>query len=170
MPKISLSDQTEIDLGPLSTDLLFMVRTLQSMLRPDGQTIRRALDTETGMIGLLSIIWLKPGISQNELASVVALQKSAVTKLVTRMEERGLIVRVKDSVDRRVNNLSLTDAGAEMITEGRQLAAKLNARLFEGVDQDDRDTFFNVLWHIISRLSTEGAQISLSATKGAERS
>mgnify|MGYP001627775518 FL=1 len=161
MPQIPLSDNTDIDLGPLSTDLLFMVRTLQSMLRPDGHTMRKALDTESGMIGLLSIIWLKPGISQNELASVVALKKSAVTKLITKMEDRGLVLRSKDSADKRINNLTLTDAGEQMIHQSRIIAQQLNERLFQGVSGSDQETFFQVFWHIFSRLATEGAQISL---------
>lgn len=169
MSTIVLSENTEIDLGPLSHDLLFMVRTLQSMLRPDGQAIRAALGTETGMIGLLSIIWLKPGISQNELASVVALQKSAVTKLVTQMEESGLVTRSKDAADRRVNNLSLTEDGQALIARARAIADKLNDRVFQGVDDADREVFFSVLWQIFSRLATEGAQIAPAGRKDEKR-
>lgn len=166
MTKIALSETSEIDLGPLSTDLLFMVRTLQSMLRPDGQVIRHALDTESGMIGLLSIIWIQPGISQNELASVVALKKSAVTKLVTQMEDRGLITRTKSPEDRRINNLTLTASGEALIAKGRQLAEDLNARLFKDIAPADQATFFAVMGQLFARLSTEGAQISLNADRG----
>ena len=166
MSTITLSQNTEIDLGPLSRDLLFMTRTLQAMLRPDGQAMRAALGTETGMIGVLSIIWRKPGISQNELASVVALQKSAVTKLVTQMEERGLVTRTKDAADRRVNNLSLTDDGQAMMAQVRTIAGQLNDRVFQGVAEADREVFFDVLWQVFSRLATEGAQIAPSGRKG----
>ncbi len=62
------------DFGILSRDLPFMARTLQSLLRPEGHAIRQALDLEAGVIGVLSVIWLNPGISQNDLATSVVLK------------------------------------------------------------------------------------------------
>jgi len=141
-------------MGPLAEDLLFMMRTVQGQLRSEVQTLREALSVESGMIGVLSIIWQRPGISQNDLAAVVALKKSAVTKLVKELEERGLITRERVSSDRRMNALHLTDAGQAMIARSREMVAVIENRAFEGVAAADRKTFFNVLGHLFTRLST----------------
>jgi len=151
--KISISGDTDIDLGPLAGDLIFMVRTLQAMLRPEGQAIRESLDVEAGMIGVLAIVWRQPGISQNDLATLVALKKSAVTKVVKDLEARGLLVRQRVSQDRRMNALELTENGRAVIEGARALSDALNARLFEGIDGKDRDTFFRVLENLFARLA-----------------
>jgi len=148
------------DMGPLAEDLLFMMRTVQGQLRPEVQALRDALAVESGMIGVMSIIWQRPGISQNDLAAVVALKKSAVTKLVKELEERQLITRERVSSDRRMNALHLTDAGREMIAESRTIVAEIEGRAFDGVPEADRKTFFRVLGHLFTRLSGASAPAS----------
>ncbi|MGA7782366.1 MAG: MarR family winged helix-turn-helix transcriptional regulator [Paraburkholderia sp.] len=60
-----------------------------------------------------------------ELAREYGIDASAVTRLVDRLEKRGLLTRVRSSEDRRVVRLALT-------TEGQTLAARTPA-IFNGV-------------------------------------
>ena len=138
------------DLGPLAEDLLFMMRTVQGQLRTEVQALRDALAVESGMIGVMSLIWQRPGISQNDLAAMVALKKSAVTKLVKELETRGLITRERVSSDRRMNALRLTETGLDMITQSRGIVAAIQNRAFEQVSEEDRKTFFRVLGNMFT--------------------
>lgn len=142
----------EIELGPLARDLPFMLRNVQARLRPEGQALRDELGIESGAVGVLSVIWQNPGISQNDLASTIALKKSAITKLVKGLEAEGLIARERVSADRRVNALTLTEAGTALVTRLRRLTDGLNDRLFDGVDPQEREVFFRVLEGIYARL------------------
>lgn len=141
------------DLGYLSKDLPFMARTLQSLLRPEGQKIRDALDIENGVIGVLLTIWLNPGISQNDLATSVVLKKSAVTALVKMLETRGLVDRQRNEQDRRSNLLTLTTQGHALIADIRNHTKALNDRAFDGVQDQDRQTFFAVMDRVVKNLS-----------------
>ena len=58
-----------------------------------------------------------------EMAAILACDRSNVTGLVNRLEERGLVERGADPNDRRVKRLRLTTAGAEK-------AADVQARMF----------------------------------------
>lgn len=58
--------------------------------------------------------------TMNELARLLELDKSSVTGLVKRAEQRGLVERVPSTVDRRVVLVSLT-------TKGRSLVAGVSA-------------------------------------------
>ena len=140
------------DFGILSRDLPFMARTLQSLLRPEGHAIRQALDLEAGVIGVLSVIWLNPGISQNDLATSVVLKKSAVTALVKHLEERGLVARERSQQDRRQNALTLTADGHTLIAKIREHTEALNDRLFENVSAVERETFFAVMDKVVQNL------------------
>ena len=140
------------DFGILSRDLPFMARTLQSLLRPEGHAIRQALDLEAGVIGVLSVIWLNPGISQNDLATSVVLKKSAVTALVKHLEERGLVARERSQQDRRQNALTLTADGHTLIAKIREHTEALNDRLFENVSAAERETFFAVMDKVVQNL------------------
>ncbi|MCK5744899.1 MarR family winged helix-turn-helix transcriptional regulator [Oricola sp.] len=104
------------------------------------------------MIGVLNIVWLNPGISQNDLAGSVALKKSAVTKVVQLLEANKLLARQRTQNDRRYKALKLTPAGEELVRNIRLETDRLHAEWFEGVKQDDRDIFFDVLIRILTNL------------------
>ncbi len=60
-----------------------------------------------------------------EVAAILACDRSNVTGLVNRLEERGLVERAPDPHDRRMKRLRLTPAGAAT-------AAEVQARMFAG--------------------------------------
>ncbi len=156
MSKLKTQSGSEVELGPLAHDLMFMIRNMQTLLRPEAQAVRGALNLEPGVIGVLSIVWLNPDISQNDLAASLVLKKSAVTKLVKSLEADGLLTRRKVSADRRRNALTLTSDGHALISEMRGLTDALHDRLFDGVAEDDRAAFFRVMFGLFSRLESQG--------------
>jgi DNA-binding MarR family transcriptional regulator len=52
--------------------------------------------------------------TSSELAEVFDVKKSAITAIITRMWEKGLIQRTRDENDRRVVYLTLTDKGNDL--------------------------------------------------------
>jgi MarR family transcriptional regulator, lower aerobic nicotinate degradation pathway regulator len=54
----------------------------------------------------------------NELAALLQLDKSSVTGLVDRAQERGLVRRTASAVDRRSVRVTITAAGQELIGHG----------------------------------------------------
>jgi MarR family transcriptional regulator, lower aerobic nicotinate degradation pathway regulator len=64
----------------------------------------------------------------NELAGLLELDKSSVTGLVDRAQERGLVIRIASTVDRRSVQVVLTDAGQDLIDQaGAAFEAELSA-------------------------------------------
>ncbi|HEY2420888.1 MAG TPA: MarR family transcriptional regulator [Neobacillus sp.] len=62
--------------------------------------------------------------TSTELAEAFEVNKSAITAIINRMVDRGLIQRARDDNDRRVVYLSLTDAGTELY-ENAQVKIRL---------------------------------------------
>lgn len=143
----------EAELGPLSGDLWFMTRNLQMLLRSESRPIRHGMGIEVAAVSILSVVWLNPGISQNDLAATVVLRKAAITKLVKKLEADGLLARRRTAQDRRMNSLMLTGAGQQMIAALRQQVALMNDTLFAGIDARDRETCLDVLSQVMDRLA-----------------
>ncbi|MEU8134834.1 MarR family winged helix-turn-helix transcriptional regulator [Streptodolium elevatio] len=59
-------------------------------------------------------------LSMTRLADTVALSQSATTRLVTRLEERGLLVRYLCPTDRRGIYTNVTDAGRALFDRARE--------------------------------------------------
>jgi DNA-binding MarR family transcriptional regulator len=150
--KPTKTNDSDINLGPLSEDLLFLTRNLSSLLKPEGRKIRQALEFEDGVIGVLSIIWLNPGISQNDLAASVVLKKSAVTKLLNSLEKSNLVQRHRSKTDGRANALTITAEGHEKIAVVRKLTSEIHDRMFRNIPKQDREIFFSVLLQLLSEI------------------
>src|SRR5215467_14704556 len=61
--------------------------------------------------GILRLIGLSPGLSQQELARRLGMLPSQLVALLDELQERGLIERRQDTADRRTYALHLTALG-----------------------------------------------------------
>lgn len=82
-----------------------------------GALERRAAEqqvsiTQTRLLGVLRD--RRPTI--NELAALLALDKSSTSGLVARAVRRGLVARVPSTTDRRSVRVTLTDAGRSLVS------------------------------------------------------
>ena len=53
------------------------------------------------------------GLSQQELAEILFLEKSTVSRMIADLENKGLVERERDPDNRRTYRLKLTDAGRD---------------------------------------------------------
>jgi DNA-binding MarR family transcriptional regulator len=58
--------------------------------------------------------------TSSELADAFEVNKSAITAIINRMVDRGLILRTRDENDRRVIYLTLTDKGRELFEQTQE--------------------------------------------------
>jgi DNA-binding MarR family transcriptional regulator len=66
---------------------------------------------------ILRYIHLSKVCTSSELADAFDVNKSAITAIINRMADRGLIQRTRDENDRRVVYLTLTDEGNALYQE-----------------------------------------------------
>jgi DNA-binding MarR family transcriptional regulator len=64
--------------------------------------------------------------TMNELGRLLGLDKSSISGLVDRAQRRGLVMRTVSAADRRVFQVSITDAGRQL---GGQIAARFGERI-----------------------------------------
>ncbi len=72
----------------------------------------------------LMSLWFGRGSTCAELARDLNHDKGAMTRLVDTLEQRGWLTRVRDTEDRRIINLTLTD-------EGRVIAGRCRVRVID---------------------------------------
>jgi DNA-binding MarR family transcriptional regulator len=100
--------------------------------------VSRALQREAGLTLaenlVLCQVAMAPGtqLQMVALARVLGVGKSAVTKTVDRLEERGWVSRQRDSEDRRAVRAALTPAGREAFARAQPVYAGAVARFLTG--------------------------------------
>lgn len=89
----------------------------------------------------LRYIYQNQNCTSTELADVFAVNKSAVTAIITRLVDKGLIERTRDEHDRRVVYLTLTDKGNSLFNECEQRVHHLVENIITQFNDEEINTF-----------------------------
>jgi DNA-binding MarR family transcriptional regulator len=93
-------------------------------------------------------------LSPRELADSERVQPPTMTRIVARLEERGLVRRSPHPTDRRQVILAATEAGREVVAEARRARDAWLARRLAVLSPDERDTLRRAT-EILDRMSRD---------------
>lgn len=100
---------------------------------------------------LLNMIEAQTDQILQNIAIATGKNKSVVMRMIDSLEEKGLAKRTVNPEDRRENLLSITDKGAEVVTQYQAIEKRLSNDLLEGIPADEVATFFRVVDLITQR-------------------
>jgi DNA-binding MarR family transcriptional regulator len=92
---------------------------------------------------ILSYIHKAGECTSTQLADAFDVNKSAITAIINRMADRGLIQRTRDVNDRRVVYLALTDDGKELYQACKEKVHQLVESIITKFDETEITTFIN---------------------------
>ncbi|MGG7567086.1 MarR family winged helix-turn-helix transcriptional regulator [Rhodovulum sp. DZ06] len=85
------------------------------------------------------------GMSQSDLARRLEIGVVATSKLIDRLESRGLVERRVDPGDRRSNRVHATPAGRALLRAMAEVQAEVDALAAAGIDPAELETALRVL-------------------------
>lgn len=102
-----------------------------------------------------------------KLAKVSMLDPGATTRLLDRMEAKGLVRRERSTTDRRVVHLELTQQGKNVADLVPEVLCKVLNQHLRGFSQDEWLLFRNMLERMLVNGEALGAPCSLAEDMGA---
>jgi DNA-binding MarR family transcriptional regulator len=89
---------------------------MRNLLRQHVQEKLKVLqiDISFELLEVLSLLWRKDGVNQQELADTAVKDKSSMTYLIDNLVKRNLVTRKEDESDRRNKRIFLTDQGKQL--------------------------------------------------------
>ena len=94
-------------------------------------------------------------LNQRELERELHLRPSTVNGIVSRLEEKGYLIRRISPADGRCRLVSLTDAGREKVEAFRTSLEKTNCRLCRSLSPAEQTQLSEMLSRIIADLENE---------------
>ncbi|WP_300164577.1 MarR family transcriptional regulator [Solidesulfovibrio sp.] len=92
------------------------------------------------------------GLTQAELGDRSVKDKTTITRILDRLEAKGLAARRRDAKDRRSQRIFLTEAGTSLVECLVPLVRAYAAEAFADVPPEDSDALRRILGNIESRL------------------
>jgi len=110
-------------------------------------------NTQRGQGRLLSVLKMRPQISQKELSYLLDMSKQSLAELLAKLEKNGYITREPSPEDRRSSIIILTQEGAAMSESVDDM--QLERDLFDDFTDEDLAQFSHYLQRIVERLEKQ---------------
>lgn len=118
---------------------------------------RKLLDERLKDLGVTQARWTTmvylqqggEGLTQRELASLMAIENPTLVRLLDSLEQQKLIERRPCPNDRRARRLHLTDNGRAFMDDLTERAAKLREQMLDGVADEDIEVAIKVFHKIM---------------------
>ena len=114
------------------------------------QAAQNDITTSIGFV-LLNIDQEK-GTPATKIAPLLGLETRSLTRILRSMEEKGLIYKQADAVDKRSVRIFLTPVGLEKKEISRQTVRHFNLKMREKLSQSQLDVFFKVAAQITTMI------------------
>ncbi|GGD28640.1 MarR family winged helix-turn-helix transcriptional regulator [Aureimonas glaciei] len=116
---------TDIDFGELAEDLVILSKRIRAVF---GIALVET-DFHAGQDHMMMVLVPGTDIPVSELAMELDVRPSTVSKMVDRLAERGLVVRLPDAKDNRKTLLRITAEGVRAQARIRTVWAEVGRRL-----------------------------------------
>jgi len=134
------------------------------------QMMRREVEARMARHGLTDAQWrplwmIKTGraATANELARVACIDAGAITRMLDRLEAKGLVERVRSETDRRVVHVRLTEAGELATANIPHVLASVNNDFLHGFSERE----WRQLRKLVERMTANGQALQAAQEQAA---
>ncbi len=116
---------------------------------------------------VLDVLWDdKVGKSQQQIANLLMKDKNSIRKLLDGLEGKGLITRIPDKDDRRINIVRLTDKAATISARVQEVAEQAVENMIEDIDESEINVFLEVLKNMSEKIDSLTHRKNLQTENG----
>src|SRR5437016_4795645 len=131
----------ELDLTALRQTPGFMIRILQLQNFEAFYPYFESLKLSPLEYAILVAVRDNKAVTQSELAGVLKMQLPNLVKILSRMEETGVLKRKRSARDRRAVELSLSAAGGRRGDEASRLGERVNVQTLGALSKAGHTAF-----------------------------
>lgn len=142
------SDETETDASPV--DLAACVGDLINAYAKGSAQQMHLDDISPVEFSLLKACMERRESTATDLAEVLPVDASRISRIVTGLVKKGLLIRRRLRNDRRIVMLRLSEQGKELTSLLDRRLAAYNARLTENIGEEYLTTFQSVIRKILA--------------------
>ena len=148
---------------PSVTRLINIIARTNAMFRAD-RARKEGLDINQALFPYIIALPHRPGISQDQLASIMYLNKSNVTRHMASLEEKGYVERRQNDEDKRVINVYPTEKLEEIRAKIRAISKEWKEYILQDLSEEE----LAVLTELLSKVASRSAEYAEREVHGGE--
>ena len=142
----------------VTESLLRLVRVMRRRPAEPGHQSR-------GSRKLMRVIAAHSGASSRELADMMDIRPSSLTEMLNKLEESGIVVRMRDEKDMRVIRVSLSELGAEELKRHKEAKRQYIDILAESLDEEEQKVFCDLCDRLAERAEVQSRKLQTGREK-----
>jgi DNA-binding MarR family transcriptional regulator len=91
----------------------------------------------------------RPGLEQQAIADLIAIDRSSAGRVIQFLEQRGLIARVTPKNNRRTKQAFVTPAGTRLLTQTARLIRRAEERILKVLNEKEQRAFMEQLIKLV---------------------
>ena len=147
----------------LDESLGFLVNQLAKKLAGSFNERLAEYGLTTTQWGVLACLWREDGLSQRDLSRRTGVDPATLTEMLKRMETRGLVRRVRDPDNNRLQRVYLTEHDTALRDTLAADAAAVNRLATDGFSEAERAQLLQLLRRALSNIAPETLPAAASA-------
>jgi len=112
------------------------------------------LDLSKEQMIVLKKLHDQDGLNQNELAFLTLRNKSSLTRLLSKMENKKYITRKRSTDDMRINRVYITKLGREVFSKTRPVIGNLIKKMEKDISKEEKEQMIAILKKIQHNFNT----------------
>ena len=164
-PRYRMAPSSSLDFGPLTSMVGFRLRAAQLVMYDDFLREAPVHGLTPGQFAIMLLVEHNPGLTQQSLSDGIRIEKSTLVVRLHRLEERGLLRRVRSSNDRRSNVLEVTAEGKKALRSMVSFVRQHEDRLLVDLKPSERQQLLRLLGKVM--LAARGTRPTSPAKKSA---
>lgn len=137
--------ETNFEFSDYIGELEWLLRHVSAVIRKRGREILADFNITPPQLTALQVLQRSGNITIGELGEKMYLAYSTATDLIDRMERNELVIRVRDSSDRRVVRLQILPKGEKLVDEVIARRKTYLSGILEEVSDEDKIHLINSL-------------------------
>lgn len=133
-------------------EILIHLRQIMRATDLHSRQVKKNCGLTLPQIMLLRSIRAQGDVTVRKLARDISLSQPTVTTILDRLEERGLVERIRSTHDRRIVNARLTELGRQMLEKSPPLLDETFMRRFSALSEDEQQALKSALGKIVQLL------------------
>lgn len=152
--------------SPYEESILLSLRRISRAIDLQSRQLAKVHDLTGPQLVCLRQLGSHAHMTPKALAASVSLSQATVTGILDRLERRGLVRRVRSTVDKRVVNLEVTDAGHTLIGDAPSPLSEVFRARLAALPEAEQVAIDDALRRVVEMMSATDVDASPILTTG----